>query len=199
MHHFGFRLLLIVLLPGFMLAASAWLILDRFFDDSRIYHIVYGMLGNEWQFTMLVLLASALLGTISATSFSYIEKYVFDSRRIREFQKSDKAYTKASYEGEWSAYVDSLGEDKNSYVSWMTMMFFFESRTALASVALGMAWASWSRNAGEFVVAALLIVMAYGLYLTSNDSHRILARYRRRNFGRYGKLGLIGVEALRNS
>ena len=198
MHHFGFRLLLIVLLPGFMLAASAWLILDRFFDGSRIYHIIHGMLGNEWQFAMVVLLASALSGTICATLFSYIEERVFDPSRIREFKVSDKDYTKTSYDEEWNAYVDSLGEDRNSYVSWMTMMFFFESRTALAIVVFGVAWALWSRNAGEFVVAALLIVLAYGLYLTSNDSHRVLAKYRRRNFGRFGKLRLTGVKPLHN-
>ena len=128
MHHFGFRLLLIVLLPGFMLAASAWLVLDRFFDGSRIYHIIHGMLGNEWQFAMVVLLASALSGTVCATLFSYIEAGVFDSRRIKEFKVSDKDYTEEDYKEEWNAFVDSFDNAKNSYVSGMEMFFFLRAR-----------------------------------------------------------------------
>lgn len=167
-----------------MLATAVWLVLDRYLNDTRVYTVLSSIRDEEWQFTLVLLLASAMLGTISAALFSYVETNVLDRRRISEFKERNSDYNQTNYDDEWNAYVDSLNEEQNTYLSGIAMMFFFESRTSVASVALGTAWTLWSTSISEFIVAGGIIIVGLGLFWTSDHSHRVLAKYRHRRFGK---------------
>ena len=176
-------------LPGTMLATGAWLLVDRFLPNTRVYAVLAQLPEQEWQFTLVLVLAAALLGSVSACLFSYIEHYVFDRFRKSSFRKDDNTYTDAHYDAEWDAYIDSLAEKENPYISGIATTFFFESRSSIGCIFLGIAWAISSKSLSEGLFAAGIIVLGCGLFWTANHSHRILAKYRHRVFPKGKRVG----------
>ncbi len=83
-----------------MLATAVWLVLDRYLNDTRVYTVLSSIRDEEWQFTLVLLLASAMLGTISAALFSYVETNVLDKRRVSEFKRQTPDYKKTDYDDE---------------------------------------------------------------------------------------------------
>jgi hypothetical protein len=177
MHAFGYRILVTVLLPGAMVTAALWLFFERFLPDSRVYQLMLMVLSQEWMGAVVLLLGATLLGTFLASIMSYAECYTLDVWLPKQM-----GITPEDYHAEWTAYVDSLEKAENPHITQITLYFWFESRTAVASIILGVMWALYGWSLSEFLAAVALILLGFLLSLTARSSHDLLADYRHRKW-----------------
>jgi hypothetical protein len=177
MEKLGYQILVTILLPGALLLAAIWLAFGGIFLGSHAFLLVERVFEQEWVAGGAILLASSLLGTLLGSVLDSLESYTYDVWAARDMQLTEDAYWE-----EWLKFVDSLAKTTNPFIDQMALYFFFESRTAVASIVLGVTWALVSWHFGEFAIAATLIVIAVVLFAASVETHRVLADYRHRHF-----------------
>ncbi len=179
MEKLGYQILVTVLLPGTLLLAAAWLAFGDIFLGSHAFLLVETFLRSEWIGGGSLLLAAALLGTLLGSLMDSLEVHTFDVWTSRE-----QSLTPDDYWEEWLKYVDSLEKGSNPFIDQMALYFFFESRTAVAALVLGITWGFISWGSGEVVIAMILVATAGVLFRAARETHGILAAYRHRRFAK---------------
>lgn len=97
------------------------------------------------------------------------------------------------YWEEWLKYVDSLTAKSNAFIDQMSLYFFFESRTGIATLILAVVWLVTGWGGSERLLALLLAAVGGVLLYASVESHYILAEYRHRHFAATGGLSLAAA------
>ncbi len=188
MQALGFDRLISVLIPGFVLAASVWMALDRFLSEGALKDGLKRLPEGEWQFAFVALIAAAFFGGVLRSFIGWVEARLLDRRQARRIGISDD-----EYEVEWDKYVDHLDAAKNPYVGELALTFFFESRTSASLFALAASLLVWAHE--SYRCAATLATLAVALFLgyQADQSHLALAEYRHRRFG--SSTGRIKIES----
>ena len=148
------RWIVLGVVAAVVVAAAIWLILERFFPDTRMYGFLYFVVSKEWLGAVALLLGASLLGTFLGSIMGFAECWTFDRWDQRRMH-----LTREQYYAEWESYVDSLDKTENSYITQMSMYFQFESRSAIACVLFGIAWCFYGWSLTEIVGGSLLIVV----------------------------------------
>ena len=177
MQALGFDRLISVLIPGFVLAASVWMALDRFLSEGALKDGLRRLPEREWQFAFVALIAAAFFGGVLRSFIGWAEARLLDRWQARRLGISND-----EYEVEWNQYVDHLDAAKNPYVGELALTFFFESRTSVSLFALATSLLVWPHE--SYRCAATLASLALAMFLgyQAVQSHRALAEYRHRRF-----------------
>lgn len=170
----GYQILVTILLPGTLLLAAASLGVGNLVRGSHAFQMIEQFLTREWIACGSLLLAASLLGTLLGSVLDSVETHTYDRWDARDMKLTDSAYWE-----EWLKYVDSLSDKTNPFVDQRALYFFFESRTAAASLILGVPWSLVSWSYGELGIAMALVGGI--LFAASPETHLILSDYRHRN------------------
>ena len=175
MQDWGYEVFATLLLPGAVIALSGWLVVSELDGDGPLTTWLTQNAGEEWKFSIVLLVASTLFGHILASFGGAIESGVLDRITRKRLKIDAVRFTK-----NWDDYVDWLSHGKNSYVSRTARLFWFNFRMGLALLILGvtLGWwphASWWMTALALAVGATLLVQAA-------RTHYILAEWRSRYF-----------------
>ena len=174
---FGFGYLVSMFLPGSFLLAACAVALRKV--DPRAAQIAWAFLaGNEWLAVIVLTLGAVFLGIFLSSIWDWIETHHSDSKRASEL-----GISRRQYEEEWNLYVDDLKPEQNPYVSRMVLFWRFESRCALALLALALTLLVIGVTSTIRLCGVLTLLASVVLYLAGERSHRWLAKYRHRHYG----------------
>jgi hypothetical protein len=177
MEKLGYQILVTILLPGAILLAAALLVVNRSLGGDQTAALLATLLAKEWVAAALALMTAALLGTLLGSILDSIEEHSYDVWAAKELELTDDEYWE-----EWLKYVDSLETKTNPYIDQMALYFFFESRTAIATLVFALAWACAYWGSLQVLIAVGFAAVAVGLFFVSKDTHLILARFRHRRY-----------------
>ena len=176
MQNLGPQFLTGVLLPGSVVFAASWLLLDSLAPTSLAYSWLIELVARDISFGLVTLVGSSLFGEILSSLMGHFENRFFDPKAAKNLEISEKLYRE-----EWYCYVDGLSKNEkgNSYLSQQASLFYFEIRTAAAFLLLTCAVLvkfDWSLMVlGPFLLFCVLSYLAY-------ETHYLLADWRDRLF-----------------
>ena len=172
MHSFGYRTLISVLLPGSILLGALWLVASANFSGSRSYVFVAASASQDITFATILLLGSALAGSLIASVMARVELHIFDRITPKKLGLS-----RATYDEQWYCYVESLRDDVNPYLQGKTDLFFFELHCGCALFCLSIA----CFVSNNLIALGLLSFFASaGSFFLAQQTHVLLAFWRDR-------------------
>ena len=178
MQSFGYETLISILLPGFTLLGAAWLLVARFAPASMLNALFTRTATSEWQFSLFVILGSALLGSLLASVLELVEWRIFDRWTAKRLGIDPDLYDE-----EWYWHVETLADRSNPYLDRKTVYFFFELRAGVAILLLSVVGLVVSaRTPTTYVLTAAGLGSAFVLLYIAAQTHTLLAFWRDRNF-----------------
>jgi len=173
---FGYEPLISILLPGSILFASAWLLVDRFLPGTAMGAFFSTVSASEWQFGVVILFGSALLGTLLSSLTDLLEWKRLDARTAKRLDIEQDLYDE-----EWYCYVESLKGDTNSYLTRKAVFYYFEMRAGIALIVLAAAWATrLETRTPKIAFGVACLVCAGVLLFLSSETHHLLGWWRHR-------------------
>jgi hypothetical protein len=170
----GAEALLTILLPGAMLTAFAAMLICRLAPDAYDAKLVQTVVDREWMATLVIVLSSALLGSLMAVLVTIIEENVLDYRSARSLRIDDDEYGR-----QWSVYVRDKELLSNAFICKLAMNYQIQMRLGISGflATMGVAFVTSSREL--WTISLICSALFTLLSVAGMSSHKGLAEYRR--------------------
>ncbi|UCF04733.1 MAG: hypothetical protein JSV33_12530 [bacterium] len=180
----GYDIIVTIFIPGAVVFAAIWFLLNRFDPTGCLNIALSRALEKQWLFSLVLVVISIVLGQLLATLMGFIEIKLLDKERKKQMVKKGLIKNEDEYDTQWNQYIDSLEIAHNSYISRLTLHYHFESRLSISLLILSLAIIPCAQTVGHFIIALITYVLGLVIFNQSALIHSELADYRYRKFGK---------------
>ncbi len=170
----GLEALLTILLPGAMLTGCAALLVSAFAPSIVDASLVQVVMSREWLASIVILLTSALLGSLVSALVILIEERVLDPRAAEAIGSSD-----VEYEHHWHAYLMSESLMANPFLKRLAHAYYVQMRLGISGYFLTIALAMVTHSKELWLLSLIGCLLFLLLIVAGISSHKGLAVYRK--------------------
>jgi len=170
---FGIEAVLTTLLPGAMVAGAVVLVLlgidPTVFDGLRISQA----LSHDWFMSLVVILASALFGSLVSSLATIIEERILDP-----YAAAHMGLDRPTFDAHWSHYVKTASYQQLPFLNRLATTYHVQIKLFIAGYVLTLAWGGTAWSLAGWYLALVGCALFLLLGVSAVFTHVGLGEYR---------------------